>query len=118
MSTQLPKLCADHLRANFNTITGEKLKASHAIELVAALFGYKSHAALRAESNYPIDALDEAHVFIPDVALIEWRRKRLNQLPRSLANSIELAKELVSFLLSEQHISADIWLHNSFETYC
>lgn len=118
MSTQLSKLCADHLRTSFNTLTGEKLKASHAIQLVAAFFGYKSHAALLAESNYPIDALEEAHVFIPDVKLIESRRKKLNQLPLNLPSSMELAKELVSFLTGGHHIGAEVWLHDSFETYC
>lgn len=118
MSTQLSKLCADHLRMSFNALTGEKLKASHAIQLVAAFFGYKSHAALLADSKYPIDALEEAHIFIPNVELIESRRKKLNQLPTNLPNSIELAKELVSFLSDGQHIGADVWLHDSFETYC
>jgi hypothetical protein len=118
MSTQLSKLCADHLRTSFNALTGEKLKASHSIQLVAAFFGYKSHAALLAESKYPIDALEAAHIFIPNVELIESRRKKLNQLPLSLPASIEVAKELVSFLANGKHIGADVWLHDSFETYC
>jgi hypothetical protein len=118
MSTQLSKLCSDQLRTSFNALTGEKLKASHAIQLVAAFLGYKSHAALLAESKYPIDALEEAHIFIPNVELIESRRKRLNQLPLNLPTSIELAKELVSFLADGQHIGADVWLCDSFETYC
>lgn len=118
MSTQLSKLCADHLRQSFNILTGEKLKASHAIQLVAAFFGYKSHAALLAERKYPLDDLEEAHIFIPDVELIELRRKKLKHLPENLPNSIDIAKELVSFLTTGQHIGADIWLSDSFETYC
>ncbi|GHE80225.1 hypothetical protein GCM10011501_05080 [Thalassotalea profundi] len=118
MSTQLSKLCADHLRVSFNALTGEKLKASHAVQLVAAFFGYKSHAALLADHKYPIDLLEEAYIFIPNVELIEVRRKNLSLLPVNLPTSIDIAKELASFLANEQHTSADIWLHESFETYC
>ncbi len=44
MDDDISKLCADFLRANH-----EGLRASHARELVAAFFGYKSHAALLAD---------------------------------------------------------------------
>jgi len=52
VNTDLSKLCADFLRASYKSQTLGKLKASHARELVAAFFGYKSHAALLAEKNY------------------------------------------------------------------
>ncbi|EFF9634472.1 hypothetical protein GLS05_24690, partial [Escherichia coli] len=82
MSTDLSKLCADFLRQNHVSQSTEKLKASHARELVAAFFGYKSHAALMAEKTYPLVQLEEAYIFIPDIPLMNDRRSKLNGLNR------------------------------------
>lgn len=91
MSTDLSKLCADFLRQNHVSQSTEKLKASHARELVAAFFGYKSHAALMAEKTYPLVQLEEAYIFIPDIPLMNDRRSKLNGLPNDLTQSIDLA---------------------------
>lgn len=56
----ITKLCADHLRAFVNDNHGVKLKASHAHELVAAFFGYKSRAALLADTRHPLSNLTSA----------------------------------------------------------
>ncbi len=92
MSTDLSKLCADFLRQNHVSQSTEKLKASHARELVAAFFGYKSHAALMAEKTYPLVQLEEAYIFIPDIPLMNDRRSKLNGLPNDLTQSIDLAR--------------------------
>ncbi|MDE1263841.1 hypothetical protein [Vibrio aestuarianus] len=117
MSIDLSKLCADFLRQNHASQSTEKLKASHARELVAAFFGYKSHAALMAEKTYPIAQLEEAYIFIPDISLMNDRRPKLISLPNDLNQSIDLAK-LLSDMLSEKGLyGGDVWLYDTLETY-
>lgn len=117
MSIDLSKLCADFLRQNHAHQSVEKLKASHARELVAAFFGYKSHAALMAEKNYPLVQLEEALIFIPDIPLMNDRRSKLNGLPNDLIQSIELAKLLSDMLANEGLCGGDVWLYETLETY-
>ncbi len=117
MSTDLSKLCADYLRTSYTNQTSGKLKASHARELVAAFFGYKSHAALIAEKDYPLDKLDEAHIFIPDIPLIEARRVKLAELPDDLMPSKVLAEQLSSYMTNEGYCGANIWLYDTLEAY-
>lgn len=66
MQQDITKLCADSLRAFTNDKFGEKLKASHAHELVAALLGYKSRAALLADTELPLANLHKSEFFIFD----------------------------------------------------
>ncbi len=66
MQQNITKLCADSLRAFTNDKFGEKLQASHAHELVAALLGYKSRAALLADTEHPLTNLNKAEFFIFD----------------------------------------------------
>ncbi|WP_339718679.1 hypothetical protein [Marinomonas primoryensis] len=117
MSTDLSKLCADFLRNNHASQSTEKLKASHARELVAAFFGYKSHAALMAEKTYPLDQLEEVDIFIPDVPLMNDRRSRFNGLPNDLTQSIDLAKFLAEKLADEGLCAANIWIYDTLESY-
>ncbi len=77
MPIDISKACSDFLRSEVAANGGEKLKASHARELVAAFFGYKSHAALLAEKVYPLEDLGKADVLVPDIGLIERRRNAL-----------------------------------------
>lgn len=42
----------------------KKLKATHARELIAALFGYRSHAALLADEDYSLDQIDRAYILV------------------------------------------------------
>ncbi len=117
MSSYLSKYCADFIRASYNHVYGGKLKASHARELVAAFFGYKSHAALIAEKTYPLTRLAEARILVPDIPLLEKRRLCLKGLPEDLPTSQELASELSSFLQDQSYFGGDVWLYESLETY-
>lgn len=117
MNTELSKLCADFLRQHYASVSFDKLKASHARELVAAFFGYKSHAALIADSDYPLEHFEEAHIFIPNVPLMNQRRMKLNCLPSDLMQSFELAKLLSDMLTREGLCAGDIWLSDNLETY-
>lgn len=117
MSIDLSKLCADFLRQNNASQSTEKLKASHARELVAAFFGYKSHAALMAEKTYPLVQLEEAYIFIPDIPLMNDRRSKLNGLPNDLTRSIDLAKLLSDMLADEGLCGGNVWLYDTLENY-
>ncbi len=117
MSTDLSKFCADFIRTSYNAAEGGKLKATHAHELVAAFFGYKSHAALIKDKRYPLDHIDKAKILIPDIPLLEKRRQCLNGLPENLLSSAELASQLSSFLKNENYFSGEIWLYESLENY-
>lgn len=117
MSTDLSKLCADYLRTSYASQTGSKLKASHARELVAAYFGYKSHAALTAEKSYPIDNLEDAGILIPDLPLLKERRAKLKELPDDLPETKALATSISSFLSEERYLGGDVWLYDTLESY-
>lgn len=115
--SDLSKLCADYFRTSYTSQTTGKLKASHARELVAAFFGYKSHAALIAEKAYPLDKLDEAVILVPDIPLVEQRRSRLSGLPDDAPESRTLAEMLSTYLQEKGHFGGDVWLYDSLESY-
>jgi len=117
MSNDLSKLCADFLRSNYRSNHNAKLKASHARELVAAFFGYKNHAALTLEKKYPLSALEEAAILIPDIPLIEQRRQCLKELPEDIPATNDLASMLAEFLQDEGYFGGNIWLYDTLETY-
>lgn len=115
--SDLSKLCADYLRSSYTSQTSGKLKASHARELVAAFFGYKSHAALIAEEAYPLDQLEEAVILVPDLPLIEGRRSRLKGLPDDVPMTRALAEMLSAYLQDEGHFGGEVWIYDSLESY-
>lgn len=117
MKTDFSKLCADFLRTSYASQTGTKLKASHARELVAAFFGYKSHAALISEKAYPLNSLEEASILVPDVPLLDQRRKCLKELPTDLLSSQELSSQISAFLNKGGYFSGNVWLYDTLETY-
>lgn len=117
MSFDLSKLCADLLRKNHASQSTEKLKASHARELVAAFFGYKSHAALMAEKAYPLENLEEAYIFIPDIPLMQDRRAKLKALPNNLMASMDIAKLLSDFLVDKGLCGGDVWIYETLQSY-
>lgn len=117
MSIDLSKFCADFLRQNHTSQSTEKLKASHARELVAAFFGYKSHAALKAEKTYPLEMLEEAYIFVPDIPLMEDRRAKLNGLPTNFMPSLDIAKLLSDLLIAEGRYGGNVWLYETVESY-
>ncbi len=117
MSTDISKYCADHLRASYGAVHKSKLKATHARELVAAFLGYKSHAALIAEKQHPVERLEEARYFVPDVPLIEKRRHSLKELPHDLPSSVDIARELADWIQNGGYFNGDVWLYDSLENY-
>lgn len=116
MSIDLSKLCADFLRSNHSNRTG-KLKASHARELVAAFFGYKSHASLNFEKKYLLDNLEEARILVPDIPLINHRIRCLKGLPDDPFLPKDMASRIGEFLSDEGYFGGNIWLYDRLETY-
>jgi len=107
---EITKLCADHLRA-FSSINGIKLKASHAHELVAAFFGYKSRAAMLADTQYPISNLPLAYLIVLRPSdPIDQRREELQNFPSNLPDSNTLCENVFTRLAHEKLIVATkIW---------
>jgi len=105
----IEKECADRLRETYRKLTGGKLRSGHAHELVAAYFGYGTGAALRAETTYPLAAIEEAAVLIPDLRLMDQRRGQLNQLPHDLRTVDDLAADISTYLVEEGYFSEKVW---------
>lgn len=99
----ISKICSDYLRETCNG-----LKASHARELVAAFFGYKSHAALLADKSYSIEDLADAAILIPDVGMLTERRRCLRGLPEESTRALNVADNLAEFLQAEQVFSGEV----------
>lgn len=117
MAIDISKLCADELRANLSLTGGDKLKATHAHEIVAAFFGYRSRAALLADVAYPLTQLEEAAVLCPDIELMDARRRQLDGLPAGVAASLEIAKVLCGLLKEQGIFSGELWLYESLDLY-
>lgn len=104
------KLCADDLRTIINNNCSIKLKASHAHELVAAFFGYKSNAALLADTIAPISNLPQANfIVLAPTEPIEERRKQLQDLPLELPDNQVLGEIIYSTLLSNKYLLTNPW---------
>ncbi len=104
MADIVSKTCSDFLRECYS-----ELKASHARELVAAFFGYKSHAALLADKRNAVDYLDQAAVLVPDSSLLDERRQCLKDLAEQLPPSAILVDELVQFVQDDELFTGEIW---------
>jgi hypothetical protein len=86
----------------FSNNHGVKLKSTHAHELVAAFFGYKSKAAMQADNLCSIENISQAHILVlTPSSFIEERRKCLEDLPSDLSDSHKLNEELSGFLVSQ-----------------
>lgn len=113
MTDNNSKLCSDFLRETY-----PGLKASHARELVAAFFGYNTHAALLAEANYQVDRLEDADLLIPDINLMDRRRQSLNGLPEELSASKWLAEEIAYYLRDKELFCGETWIYeDNLATY-
>lgn len=112
----IAKLCADQLRVISNNY-GVKLKSSHAHELVAAFFGYKSKAALLSDTLSSIENIGHASIFVPiQSTFIDERRKCLEDLPFDLPDTNTLGKEMFTFLVAQKMLvgnSFPSWAHLS-----
>ena len=106
----IAKICADYLRQSNRNLPSGKLRSGHAHELVAAYFGYKTTAALRSEEHYPLSALDEAYILIPDLLNMDSRREKLKDLPVDLPSNVELARQLSTFIRENNYFDGDVWL--------
>jgi hypothetical protein len=104
MADNISKICSDYLRECY-----PGLKASHAHELVAAFFGYKSHAALLADKSNFVDFLDQAEVLVPDACTIDERRYRLKELFSDLPRSNKLVEDLTQFVQGEELFTGEVW---------
>ena len=123
MPTDVSKLCSDFLRNSCASETGAKLKAAHARELVAAFFGYKSHAALLAESDYPLTRLEETKILVPDMRLIKHRLTCLKNLPgclfaaSDLTPDNEIAHRIWECLTKHGYYNGRVWFYSGIEWY-
>ncbi|HEY9786839.1 MAG TPA: hypothetical protein V6D17_15725 [Candidatus Obscuribacterales bacterium] len=104
MADIVSKTCSDYLRECYSG-----LKASHARELVAAFFGYKSHAALLADKRNSVEFLDVAAVLVPDSSLVDDRRRCLNDLCEQLPPSGRLVDDLVQFIEGDELFTGEVW---------
>lgn len=105
----LRKDCADRLRTHYRSLTGNKLGASHAHELVAAFFGYGTAAALQAETRFPLSALGEAEVLIPDLPLMDKRVRSIRGLPKDLPSVDALVSLLCDYLADNGYFDGRFW---------
>jgi hypothetical protein len=117
MVINISKDCADFLRAQYLSQTGNKLKASHAHELTAGFFGYHSRAALLADKEHPVNDLKYAKVLAPNIALMEQRRSCLSGLPLDLPSSKALAIAIADFLEAQGAFTGDVWIYESLTDY-
>lgn len=101
----IAKLSANYLR-HLSSNYGVKLKSTHAHELVASLFGYKSKATMLADTLCPIDHLPQAqYLVLPSMQLIAQRCNSLKDLPLNLPDNRILGEELFVYLISKCHFS-------------
>ena len=115
MHIDISKSCSDHLRELYKKNTGNKLKPTHARELIAAYFGYKSHASLLFDKEYNIQALLECDILAPDLLLFNNRRQQLQDLPGDLDNTYELAQSISNHLKNESGFKGKVLLNESLE---
>ena len=92
----ISKLCSDHLREIYSSSENGKFKASHAREIVAAFFGYKTHSALLFDDS--ICNLECLRYVGKNKELIEKRLTKLNGLPKNLTNAEIIQEDLIKFL--------------------
>lgn len=115
--SDITKLCADFLRNHFAAQYSHKLKSSHAHEIVAAFFGYRSRAALLSDIDYPVSALSTATVLAPDVLLMELRIEQLNDHSLLRHDTMEIAELLAEFLEQSKQFNGETWLALNLEDY-
>lgn len=111
MKLAITKICADSLRAFTQNNYGVKLKPTHAHELVAAYFGYRSRAALLADQQCPVSNLKDADILVlnPSIPLIDQRLKDLEDVPPGLPPGNIFAEEICAPIVNNELFSGKIW---------
>jgi hypothetical protein len=111
MSPDIAKLCVESLRAYARDELSCKLKAAHAHEIVAAVFGYKSRVALLSDVARPVSKLQEADFIVLDASttLLDQRRQSLIDLPRELPESVLIARQVYSVIVGQKWALEKIW---------
>lgn len=110
------KMCVDSLRTHSIDNYNIKLKPTYAHELVAAYFGYKSNAALRADKIAPINNLPQAEIIVMSPGhVIDKRRKELEGLPLELPDSYTLGEAVYAPLFSNKWWKSLYPIFRSFE---
>ena len=116
MQKDISKICADSLRTFTADKFDIKLKATHAHELVAAIFGYPSKNAMLADTKYPISNLGQAEIIVmTSDDFIDKRRKKLQGLSSELPGSYTLGEAVYDFLLSDERWTSPYKRFRSFE---
>ncbi len=102
--SDIVKLCAASLRDFLKREHAiEELKSSHAHELAAAFWGYKSKNALLADTKYPLENLPQARIMVlAPTAPIDERRAQLEGLPPFLPNNYILGAEMWAGLIAKK----------------
>lgn len=101
--THISKLSAGNLCTFISDKYNVKLKPTHAHELVAAFFGYKSNAALVTDQIAPVGNLSQAEFIVMQPEdFIDQRRKELSELPLELPDSYTLGESVYSTLFSDK----------------
>ncbi len=117
MNQDAAKLCADSLRTFSKEKHDIKLKATHAHELVAAYFGYKSKSAMKADTKYPMSKLGQAEIIVsmPD-DFIDKRRKKLQELSPELPDSYTLGEVVYAPIFAGEFWTSQFPPFRSFKT--
>lgn len=113
MQQDITKLCANSLRSYTDKTFGEKLKASHAHELVAAFLGYKSKAALLADTELPLANLHKSDFFIfdPTPSNTEFIRQRIIDFGYGSFTAFQLADCFYATLRAEKWFAEKLHLN-------
>ena len=94
---QVSKYCSDHLRVFYRSQSTGKLKATHAREIVAAIFGYKSHAGLLHGTDIFPDKAETANFTSHCEYLLSQRLLQLSELPNDLPPVEILVKKVLGY---------------------
>lgn len=116
MQQDIPKMCADFLRAFTIEKHNIKLLAAHAHELFAAYAGYPSKNAMLADKKFSISNLPKAQIVVmaPD-ADIDRRRRDLQGLSPDLPGSYALGEPIYTSLFANNAWESQYPPFRSFE---
>lgn len=110
MKFDITKRCANSLRTHLSAKYGIQLKSSHAHEIVAAFWGYKSKIALLADAQHSLDNLPAAEFILLESSanFVDQRLKSLNELPAGLPPSDLLVEGIYSAIMEDEVLSRKI----------